>query len=638
VYTNVPTPYKVGGTGVISGTQYLGGGEIKITNPDNLPDRKTTEGKPVTYSFNVSGAANKGITVYGRYPIKFVSGNSGLASEYDSGGNSTGVKTIGVNFSGSVFIGSNIYLDMDGNGGATLRGPVYADVKTIPQIYYVKDGIDTTYNVRTQTGTIPESTETFKQLKQAKFTNVQDAGDSTRAHLDINIDSSKYSSAEDLIEQLQATQFDYNGRTYKFYDSESGAPEFYNRHKRTSTLNIKGSQAAYTSATWIDLASLRKAGSPKQELSNLIAKSVVTPSGTKATITSNGVRLPATSVGEAGNSNALYAYQSITLAHYDVNFTNYFASHPDIKLPDDLYGKGFQVYCASDPKQWFNFNFTGKVIEGQDDKPEVENAPDIKNVFVDISEVKEPADLVKKIAESANEQLAVIDNGHDHYIYTEAKPLTGTLRIYDYRLMRPEDDPAIPADHLQEKGAKISDGLMDYLSKRYINLYEDETYVDHFERALNRKEDRLIIHDTTKANRDITLHIPRMTLDQMFGIPENEFDKSMINVATKASRDALLGKFGENVDFKDKGYIDTAIDYLTDANTLIGAQIMRLSHTENKIVTENENTTASESVIRDADMAKEMTAFTKNNVIAQAAQSMLAQANQTAGGVLELLQ
>ena len=79
-------------------------------------------------------------------------------------------------------------------------------------------------------------------------------------------------------------------------------------------------------------------------------------------------------------------------------------------------------------------------------------------------------------------------------------------------------------------------------------------------------------------------------------------------------------------------------DYLTGANTLVGAQIMRLEMTQANIVTSRESTTNSESTIRDADMAKEMTDYTKANVLAQAAQSMLAQANQNSSGILNLLQ
>ena len=64
---------------------------------------------------------------------------------------------------------------------------------------------------------------------------------------------------------------------------------------------------------------------------------------------------------------------------------------------------------------------------------------------------------------------------------------------------------------------------------------------------------------------------------------------------------------------------------------------MRLQATGNNLVTELTNEQASESTIRDADMAKEMTEFVRANLLTQASQAMLAQANQTAGGVLSLL-
>jgi flagellin len=63
-----------------------------------------------------------------------------------------------------------------------------------------------------------------------------------------------------------------------------------------------------------------------------------------------------------------------------------------------------------------------------------------------------------------------------------------------------------------------------------------------------------------------------------------------------------------------------------------------LEHTVNNLGTTSENLTAAESRIRDVDMAKEMMEMTKNNILTQAAQSMLAQANTQPQGVLQLLQ
>ena len=76
----------------------------------------------------------------------------------------------------------------------------------------------------------------------------------------------------------------------------------------------------------------------------------------------------------------------------------------------------------------------------------------------------------------------------------------------------------------------------------------------------------------------------------------------------------------------------------TDQAVAIGAAQNRLGYTSSNLVVASENVQASESTIRDADMAKEMTAYTKHNVLTQSAQAMLAQANQNSSAVLSLLQ
>lgn len=84
--------------------------------------------------------------------------------------------------------------------------------------------------------------------------------------------------------------------------------------------------------------------------------------------------------------------------------------------------------------------------------------------------------------------------------------------------------------------------------------------------------------------------------------------------------------------------IDNAIEKVSAQRSQLGAFQNRLEHTINNLGTSSENLTAAESRIRDVDMAKEMMEFTKNNILSQAAQSMLAQANQQPQGVLQLLQ
>ncbi len=84
--------------------------------------------------------------------------------------------------------------------------------------------------------------------------------------------------------------------------------------------------------------------------------------------------------------------------------------------------------------------------------------------------------------------------------------------------------------------------------------------------------------------------------------------------------------------------IDNAINTVSAQRAALGAMQNRLEHTINNLGTSSENLSAAESQIRDVDMAEEMSAYTKNNILVQAATSMLAQANQQPQSVLSLLQ
>lgn len=101
----------------------------------------------------------------------------------------------------------------------------------------------------------------------------------------------------------------------------------------------------------------------------------------------------------------------------------------------------------------------------------------------------------------------------------------------------------------------------------------------------------------------------------------------------------------KNIDISTRGgasgaitNIDGAIAYVSSQRAQMGAYQNRLEHTINNLNVTSENLTAAESRIRDVDMAKEMMQYTKNNILTQAAQAMLAQANQQPQGVLQLLQ
>ena len=128
----------------------------------------------------------------------------------------------------------------------------------------------------------------------------------------------------------------------------------------------------------------------------------------------------------------------------------------------------------------------------------------------------------------------------------------------------------------------------------------------------------LIIHTGTKANENLKVYINDMRTESM-GL-------SNVKVIPREAAVAALSS------------IDDAVNYALDENTRMGAYQSRLKFTIDNLTTASENTQASESVIRDADMAKSMTEYTKSNALAQAAQSMLAQANQSSANVFSLLQ
>ena len=143
-------------------------------------------------------------------------------------------------------------------------------------------------------------------------------------------------------------------------------------------------------------------------------------------------------------------------------------------------------------------------------------------------------------------------------------------------------------------------------------------------RAQNASDDNAIsLQVGTKANQSIRVGLTDMRAEAL-GLQGS--DGSTLQIGTQAQANAAI-----NV-------LDNAVQKALDQQTTIGSVESRLEYTSSNLTTSSENVQSSESTIRDADMAKEMTEYTKNNVLLQAAQSMLAQANQSSSSVLSLLQ
>ena len=107
-------------------------------------------------------------------------------------------------------------------------------------------------------------------------------------------------------------------------------------------------------------------------------------------------------------------------------------------------------------------------------------------------------------------------------------------------------------------------------------------------------------------------------------------DSAALSVDALDVSSSLLAQSGIN-------FINSAIAKVSTERAKLGAKQNRLEHTISNLDTAAENLQASESRIRDVDMAKEMMTYTKNNILNQAATAMLAQANQAPQGVLQLL-
>jgi flagellin len=111
-----------------------------------------------------------------------------------------------------------------------------------------------------------------------------------------------------------------------------------------------------------------------------------------------------------------------------------------------------------------------------------------------------------------------------------------------------------------------------------------------------------------------------------------------INSTELAITDATVNLTSQNAALDSLSYIKDAIDYVSDLRGTLGAAQNRLEHTINNLSVMQENIQDAESTIRDTDVAEEMMKYTKNSILVQSAQAMLAQANQQPQSVLQLLQ
>ena len=147
----------------------------------------------------------------------------------------------------------------------------------------------------------------------------------------------------------------------------------------------------------------------------------------------------------------------------------------------------------------------------------------------------------------------------------------------------------------------------------------------------------------TEAGKTGEYTLTNNSMSLQIGDTNAEHNKLKVTVSDMHASSIGVGK--EDVSVKSEEEAGKAVDRINNAINMVstqrgklGAIQNRLEHTINNLSVNAENMTAAESRIRDVDMAKEMMDYTKNNILVQASQAMLAQANQVPQGVLQLLQ
>lgn len=589
---------------------------------------------PATVTKNISFVSDgSGIAVTGYYYnnynrsytayIKFVDGNSGLTRQSD------GTYTVGKNATvNNVSLtswenrangsGNSLHVNFSLSGGnMTLTTTGTGTSSKIA----VEDGFSAVAPTAASSGTqVPVTYSAVSEYvgTVSNATGGQNKGTPVNAYHEIDLsayDDSSDGTLNDFIGGLVGKTMSLQYKT----DSPYVKYEFIDK-KNEESMNAKQQSAG---SKTVDLNKIRESVKNGDTVADAFIKLMKDQHATRFTSEAGSKVLKVNAwpdyEGEAGNGVKLNISEG-KLSQFTIDFKNFFDNN-NVNIPDGLDGKGFRVYCATCPDQWFNFQFT---LGGEEDATRPESGSsgaDLKTTTINISKATDVSSLVKAIYEKGNEDMK-------HTLRMAADTENGTLTIYDTRmydvLQRESQHPNVQKPY----GAKLADGVMDDVIKATRGIYVKD----------------LVIQHTDHASQNIHVRVPQTTLDHLFNYIEGTRSISEFNVLSTESREMLLGNMkgkkrdGTVIDEDEKGALDTALDYLTSANTLVGAQIMRLEMTQANIVTSRESTTNSESTIRDADMAKEMTDYTKANVLAQAAQSMLAQANQNSSGILSLLQ
>ena len=566
-----------------------------------------------TMSFNLSGAAaGSGITFNGNF-FKFVTDPND--PNYSSTRNADGVTYVGLGFTGRVRT-TDFYMDFsNGQVNVTSRGTGsrYNGFTVGDNGYDEITAIAPTVTALGLNGLNAPTTQTVRGVDGQLATHDMDL---------TAYDTTDSAMLESFIEELLVGSLHLNYKQNANSAQQSVAYEFldYKIPETLETLQrLDGSQT-------LDLNNLRTAVQGGKTIADAFIDMMTAQNSRFSKVTTDDgkkiLRTTATAKGVFGNEDSL-STTADRLSHYTLDFRKWLEDNAGVamrNIPRYLDGKGFRFYCATDTEHWFNFAFTSG--EDESNRPQGISGAHLETIPIDVSSLSPSAlaglsfdEIVERMVETIFEQANPHLQADKHNLYLVKNAEKGTITIYDERredvLSNPRDFP-----NAREKGAKIGDGVLDDVQKTTVQV------------PANQRQ--LAIQHTDYSSQYILLHVPQTTTNHIFKLDPDWPDYSKFNITTQEGRDYLLGK-------NSVGALDKGLEYLFSSLTTVGAQNSMLRFTEADIFTNHENETAAESKIRDTDIAKAYVNFTKSNMLAKAAETMLAQANQNAAKIIELL-
>lgn len=342
------------------------------------------------------------------------------------------------------------------------------------------------------------------------------------------------------------------------------------------------------------------------------------------------------------------------------------------ELPKALNDQGFCITCGG-CSQYINIKFNSNISASEstyqnpygDTESRQSYEPNPVQFVIGVKDVKDISQLPKAIFDgisNAKVEGTNLDENTDNNVLVDAQ--------HELRLAK---DPSNSNRYIFLKESSS------YLNIQFMNRLiisetsgEEEEEVEEPEEPEEPQEVQTVsymyndgnplwIQHGTRANQRINVYIDSMKTsamqakvfdveggfiseadEQRYNDLSNDSEKqgaflSLLHEADRKTLDQVSVRNQHDANIAIR-VIDGVLDYALDEATNMGAYLQRLEYTEANVTTQDENVQAAESTIRDADMAKEMTEYTKQNVLSQAAQSMLAQANQSFSSVLGLLQ